>query len=634
MSGRWIESTLIVALAGCAAGSAPAEERAQQALRTERTPATSGASITDEVRLAADMAEAARRFLSALTPDQRRRVLLPFGARERLAWDYIPKERLGVSLGELGDAQQRLAGGFIATALSRRGLLEASAIMALEEVLRRQGARDFVRDPGAYFVSVFGEPSASATWGWRLEGHHLSINLTLVDGVHPVAAPMFLGAAPARIERGGDLLAETRVLGAEEDRGLRLLISLDPAQRRQAVVRAAAPEDILTGPGAQVTALPGLPASRMSAAQRKMLDAIIDEALGNLPAELAARERARMAASGADEVVFTWAGASTLSEPHYYRVSGPSFLYELDNTQDHANHVHTVWHAREPDGDFGLDLLREHHRERHAVDPKESPPVRSQWARAVEPFRLVGNIYYVGGENIASYLIATSAGLILLDTGPREMGPVVRAGIVKLGFRLEDVAILLVSHAHWDHVEGLAAMKKLTGARLMVMAEEVPAVSSGKDLSVGNATWDPAAVDRVLHDGDEVVLGDTTMRALLTAGHTQGCTTWTTTARESQRTYSVAIICVPQANARAKLIGNPRYPTMAQDLLRSHRVLKRMRPDIFLDGHPQEMLADKIDRLRAGESPNPLVDRAGYVEYIAECEADTLARLRKERGGK
>jgi glyoxylase-like metal-dependent hydrolase (beta-lactamase superfamily II) len=636
MSGRWIESTLIAALAGCAAGSPPAEERPpRHAVRTERSPAASAASVTDEVGLAVDMAEAARRFLSALTPEQRRRAVFPLGADERLAWHYIPKERRGVSLGELGDAQRHLADGLVATALSRRGLVKASAIMSLEEVLRRRarGASGLVRDPRRYFVSVFGEPSASATWGWRLEGHHLSINLTLVGGVHPVAAPTFLGAAPARTDRG-DFLAETRVLGAEEELGLRLVASLDAAQRRQAVHRATAPADILTGPGERLTALPGLPASRMSAAQRKMLDAIIDEALGNLPAEIASRERARIAAAGADEIVFTWAGASSLTEPHYYRVSGPTFLYELDNTQDHANHVHTVWHAREPDGDFGLDILREHHRAAHAVAPKESPPIRSEWARAVEPFHLVGNIYYVGGDNIASYLIATSRGLILLDTGPCEMVPVVRAGIVKLGFRLEDVAILLVSHAHWDHVEGLAAMKKLTGARVMAMAEEVPALSTGKDLSaLGELGWDPVPIDRVLHHGDDVVLGDTTMHALLTAGHTQGCTTWTTTARENGRAYSVAIVCVPQANAGVKLVGNPRHPTIADDLLRSYRVLKALKPDIFLDGHPQEMLAGKIDRLRAGASPNPLVDAAGYARYVAECEADTLQRLRAEKAG-
>ncbi|HKE16374.1 MAG TPA: DUF3500 domain-containing protein, partial [Kofleriaceae bacterium] len=519
MSGRWIESTLITALAGCAAGSPPTEDGPPRpAVRTERSPEREArASASDDVALALDMAEAAGRFLSGLPPEQRRRALFPFGAGERMAWHYIPKARRGVSLGELGDAQRQLAEGLVVTALSRRGFLKASAIMSLEEVLRRRGESSLVRDPRAYFVSVFGEPSASATWGWRFEGHHLSINLTLVGGVHPVAGPAFLGAAPARVGGGagaGDFLRDARVLGAEEERGLRLLASLDDEQRGQAVYEAAAPDDILTGPGARLDPLPGLAAARMTPAQRALLEAVIDEALGNLPAELAARARARVAASGAGDIVFTWAGPPSLAEPHYYRVAGPSFLYELDNTQEHANHVHTVWHAREPDGDFGQDILGQHLREEHARPPgsADSARIRAEWARPVEPFHLVGNIYYVGGANIASYLIATSGGLILLDTGPREMIPVVRAGIVRLGFKLEDVSILLVSHAHWDHVEGLAAMKKLTGARVMVMAQEAPAISSGKDLSaLGEGGWEPVAVDRVLRDGEDVVLGDTTM---------------------------------------------------------------------------------------------------------------------------
>ncbi|HEU4730865.1 MAG TPA: subclass B3 metallo-beta-lactamase [Kofleriaceae bacterium] len=488
--------------------------------------------VTAEIAPSLDMAEAGRRFLSALTPAQRARAVCPVDGGERLRWHYVPMARPGLALEELDDAQRALAYGMFATALGRRGFVDASGIMALEEVLRRR-------------------------------------------------------------------------------------------------------ERILTGPGPKLVPLPGLAADRMTRAQRLVLDALLDEVTGDLPRELADRERARIATHSAADLVFTWAGGGAPGQPHYDRISGPSFIYELDNTQAGASHVHSVWHARAPaGGDFGVDLLRQHYATAHAApDSPHGKEVRTGWGRPIEPFRIAGNIYYVGAANIASYLIASSHGLILLDTGTREMLPRVQASIVKLGFRLSDVKILLTSHAHWDHVEGHAAMQRATGAQVMAMAEEAPAISSGKDLSaVGDIGWEPVRVDRVLHDGEDVVLGDVTMHALLTAGHTQGCTTWTTTATDHGRTYSVVFVCVPAAAAGVKLFGNPRYPTMADDLARSLRVLKGLSPDIYLDGHPEEIFAGKLARLRAGELPNPLVDRAGYARYLAECEADLQRRLREERG--
>lgn len=589
--------------------------------------------VTAEIGLAVDMADAGRRLLSALTPAQRARAVFAFDADERQRWHYVPRPRPGVALRELDDAQRALAHGLLSTALGRPGLVKASAIMALERVLRER-EHNPARDPGAYFLAVFGEPSTARSWGFRIEGHHLSLAVTLVDGVHPVESPAFLGASPSPV--ASDVLAAPRVLGREEDLGFQLLASLDDGQRRAAVFQATAPADILTGPGAKLAALPGLPADRMTPAQRQLLDAILDEVTGNLPRELAVRERGRIAARPASDLVFSWAGGTSQGQPHYYRISGSSFVYELDNTQDSATHVHTVWHARaEAGGDFGVDLLREHYARAHAVvDTPVNRQARAELARPIEPFRIVGNIYYVGATNIASYLIATSRGLILLDAGTREMAPMVQSSIVKLGFQLQDVKILLTSHAHWDHVEGDAAMKRATGAQVMAMAEDAPALTSGTDLSaVADLGWEPIAVDRVLHDGDDVVLGDVTMRAVRTAGHTQGCTTWTTTAKDHGRTYSVALVCVPMARAGIKLLGNPRYPAMADDLARSIRVLKNLKPDIFLDGHPEEFYASKLARLRAGESPNPLVDRGGFAKYLAEAEADLQRRLKDERGG-
>ena len=257
--------------------------------------------------------------------------------------------------------------------------------------------------------------------------------------------------------------------------------------------------------------------------------------------------------------------------------------------------------------------------------------LRREWGRPVEPFRLVGNIHYVGASNIASYLVVSSRGLILLDAGTREMEPLVRAGVEKLGFRIEDIEILLVSHAHWDHVEGLAAMKRLTGARVMAMAAEVPALTSGVDRSaLGGPGWEPVAVDRILRDGDEVVLGEVSLRALWTPGHTQGCTTWITSARDGGRRYTVAFVGVPAANAGVPLLRNRRHPTIADDLERSLAALERLDPDTFLTGHPEELLA-AMRRRREGGISDWLVNRDEYRRYLAEARADLEGRLRAER---
>lgn len=606
-------------------------------------------AVAGEAALAADMAEAARRFASTLTPAQRTKAMFPFAADERQHWHYVPMPRRGIALRELDDAQRAAAYGLLGTAVSRRGLLKASSIMALEEVLRRrENSRE--RDPGGYFVSLFGDPSPKATWGFRIEGHHLSLNLTLADGTHPVEAPAFFGANPSQVASG--VLADTRVLGREEDLGFQLLASLDADQRKAAIYQTTAPADILTGPGSKLAPLPGLSAARMTPAQRAVFDALLDEITGNLPREIADRERGRIAAAAPADLLFTWAGGGSPVQGHYYRLAGPTFLYEFDNTQSGATHIHTVWHARDSaGGDFGVDLLRQHYAEDHkaaAADTaaSENPgddAVRKVWARPIEPFRIAGNIYYVGAANIASYLIATSRGLILLDTGTREMLPHVQANITRLGFQLRDIKILLNSHAHWDHVEGHAAMKRATGAQVMEMAQDAPALSSGKEAVLDDPAvssgknppdgWEPVAVDRVLHDGDDVVLGDVTMHAVLTAGHTPGCTTWTTATKDARRSYSVVFICVPAAAKGIRLSGNKFQPAIADDLARSLRVLGALHPDIYLDGHPEEIYGPVLARLRAGEVPSPLVDPAGYRKYLAECQADLDVRLQRERAG-
>ena len=221
------------------------------------------------------------------------------------------------------------------------------------------------------------------------------------------------------------------------------------------------------------------------------------------------------------------------------------------------------------------------------------------WSKPVEPYQVIDNIYYVGAIGISAHIIVSSEGLILLDTGTELMLPGLRENIQKLGHNLEDVNIILSSHAHWDHVEGHAAMKELTGARIMAVGEDATAISSGVDNSaLGAQGWTPAEVDRVLKDGDTVTLGDVTMTAHLTPGHTKGCTTWTMTVTENNTEYQVVFIGGTSVNPGVNLIENERHPGIADDYARTFKVLKSLKGEVFLGQHPMmyDMLS-KMDRL-------------------------------------
>jgi glyoxylase-like metal-dependent hydrolase (beta-lactamase superfamily II) len=587
-----LRAVVAVAVAALALATPAAARAAEEAVR-----------VKGEAALAGDMVEAARRFLASLTPAQRQKVRFAADDAERRDWHYIPRARRGVALGALDPAQRHLAYGFLATALSRQGFLKATGIMALEEVLRRRAgnADGLVRDARAYYLTIFGEPSASATWGWRLEGHHLSLNLTLVDGQRPLESPAFLGAAPARV--GAGYLAGMRVLGDEEDLGRRLLAALDPVARAQAICDATAPADILTGPGQPLRPLPGLPGSRMDDASRTLLTALVDEALDDLPRELAEHERARLAAFGPAALVFTWAGGMAPGQPHYYRVDGPTFLYEYDNTQEEANHVHTVWHTRD---------------QAAAANAR----IHGEWSAPVAPFRVIGNVYYVGARNIASYLIATPAGHILLDSGTREMTPQVRASIEKLGFQLGDVKILLSGHAHYDHVQGHAALRAASGAQVMALGDDATALATGVDRSpLGDEGWEPVPVARVLRDGDTVTLGGTTLRATWAPGHTPGCTVWSVRTVEAGQPHTVAFFACAGPNRDVQLVGNPRFPHLVDDTLRGLERLRALTPDVVLLMHPEEQFASK----------QPLVDAGAWKRILDEVEADVKARAARER---
>jgi len=256
------------------------------------------------------------------------------------------------------------------------------------------------------------------------------------------------------------------------------------------------------------------------------------------------------------------------------------------------------------------------------------------WTRPFPPHAVIGNVYYVGSEGLASYLIVTGRGNILINSNLESSVTQIRESIEKLGFHFADTKILLISHAHFDHCAGSAKIKQLTGARYMVMDADVPEVEAGGkgNFQYGNSKtslYPAAKVDRVLHDGDRVTLGDTVLVAHLTAGHTKGCTTWTMQA--SGR--NVVIVGSPNVNPGYQLVNNAQYPEIAKDYEHTFSVLKSLPCDIFLGAHGSYYgMEEKFARLKESGSNNPFVDSAGYAAYVAEREQAFRAELQKQSG--
>ena len=256
------------------------------------------------------------------------------------------------------------------------------------------------------------------------------------------------------------------------------------------------------------------------------------------------------------------------------------------------------------------------------------------YSQPVEPFRIVGNIYYVGALNIASYLITTPQGHILIDTGTTEMHDAIARGIEQLGYRVTDVRILLASHAHFDHIEGHALMQRRTAAQVMAMTGDADALERGHDTSaLGAIGWEPVPVSRRLKDGDTVMLGGTTLRAIHAPGHTQGATIWTTTIEDDGRRYNVAFFTTTTPNPGVPMFDNPRHKTVVEDTRSTFRKLKAERePDIVLVGHPQAMFAGTMERMRRGERPHPLLNGAdAWTRQLAVAEADFERRVAQEQ---
>jgi metallo-beta-lactamase class B len=259
-------------------------------------------------------------------------------------------------------------------------------------------------------------------------------------------------------------------------------------------------------------------------------------------------------------------------------------------------------------------------------------PLRGPGSQPVEPYRVIGNIYYVGAVSVSSHIIVTTQGLILIDTGTEQMLPGIRANIDKLGHRLQDVKIILSSHAHWDHVENHALMRNLTGAQVMALGEDATAIASGMDGSAfGGEGWKPTKVDRILKDGDTVSLGGVTLRAHLTPGHTKGCTTWTTAVQENGKPYVVVFVGGVSINPGVRLLGNARHPGIVEDYARTFRTLKELKADVFLAQHPDIYgMGEKLRRLKAGASQNPFIDPDGYRRVVSEAEGMYLKQLEQE----
>lgn len=307
------------------------------------------------------MAVAADQWLASLASDQRKNAVFPVADAEREDWHYIPKSREGLPLAQMNESQRRLARALLSSGLSSHGLHQAEAVIALENVLRAVEGSDR-RDDSLYYFSVFGRPGDAKGWGWRVEGHHLSVNFTIVDG-RIAATPNFVGANPAIVRSGPQ--AGGQALADEENLGRALVLSLDEAHRRIAVISTRAPGDILTRADriARPVTPAGLGYAALTPTQQESLRTLVGIYAKRLRPEVADAELKKIAEAGWDKVSFAWAGSFETGEGHYYRIQSPDFVIEYDNTQNGANHIHTTW--RRFDGDFGRDLLQEHYRQEH-----------------------------------------------------------------------------------------------------------------------------------------------------------------------------------------------------------------------------------------------------------------------------
>ena len=301
------------------------------------------------------------RFLESLDDEQLSRLMMPFEDMTRNAWHYLPGKmwpRTGLKLGELNDNQKMAFSQMLQSFLSKTGYDKTQKIIELENVLAELESNPDFRDEGAYFIAIYGNPGTDSLWAWSFEGHHLSLNFTVSNGKLS-AAPRFFGASPATIPDGSR--KGERTLDKEEDLALELINALSDQQKEETIFQNVPFLDIVTSNAVEVSPLRpvGIEAFKLNPEQMDLLKKLIQEYLSSIPENLALERENKIDDEEFDEIRFGWAGALVKGEGHYYRIQGKSFLIEFDNTQNNANHIHTVW--RDFDGDFGRDLIREHY---------------------------------------------------------------------------------------------------------------------------------------------------------------------------------------------------------------------------------------------------------------------------------
>jgi hypothetical protein len=335
------------------------------------TPASEFASrIIPASETAEKMRNACNRFLESLTPEQRRNCNFDFSSTQRRRWHYLPQEmfdRQGLCLKQMSPNQYKAAFALLASGLSQMGYDKARAIIDLETTLgeleRLSETARLIRDPNLYYFSVFGDPTTPNPWSWRAEGHHISLNFTIVNRDWIAPNPFFFGSNPAEAHTGPQ--QGLRILTKEEELARSLLKSLTSNQKRQTIISSVAPADILTRnmPKVSLGSAGGLAAETMTPEQRQILDGLIRDYIDRLPPELAKIEQIKLQNADPKDIHFAWAGSEDRGKPHYYRLQGTFFFVEYDNTQNNANHIHTVW--RDLEDDFGLDLLNLHYKQGH-----------------------------------------------------------------------------------------------------------------------------------------------------------------------------------------------------------------------------------------------------------------------------
>ena len=308
---------------------------------------------------AAQLTERVQSFEKGLTPEQRAKAFLAFEDDAREGWSFLPGERKGLTLAEMSDEQRLAVRVLYTAALSTRGLEKVRGVQALEDILHEMENGNPGRDPSKYTLAVFGTPGGKDPWMLRWEGHHLSLNWTIIGNAVISSTPQFLGSNPGEVPEGAH--KGLRVLAAEEDLGRALVKALDETQRAVCVISAKAPSDILTARERQAAIQEdkGIAYAQLSAPQQAMMMTLIEEFANVQNAELAGVRREKVKAEGLDTLKFAWMGGLEKGEGHYYRIQGKTFILEYDNTQNDANHVHVVW--RDIANDFGRDLLLEHY---------------------------------------------------------------------------------------------------------------------------------------------------------------------------------------------------------------------------------------------------------------------------------